>query len=68
MFAPAPVAALLLSWAYLTATLMALPVTGAGQNLCAALSATIPTIHIRQRKRRGYEASGSHTFRGSAGG
>ena len=36
MFAPAPVAALSLSWAYVTAALTAVPVIRAGQNLGAA--------------------------------
>jgi hypothetical protein len=41
MFAPALVAVLPLSWAYLTATPTALPVLWIGQNLSAALSATL---------------------------
>lgn len=61
MFAPAPVAALSLSWAYVTATLTAMPLFRSGQNLGAALcavliaielpivpEATIPAFHILQ--------------------
>lgn len=46
MFAPAPVAALLLSWVYVTATRTALPVIRAGQKPFAALSAALLPVNL----------------------
>ncbi len=46
MFAPAPVAALSLSWAYVTATYPALPMVRAGQNLGATLSDALIPVNL----------------------
>jgi hypothetical protein len=47
MFAPAPVADLSLSWAYLTATRPALPMLQAGQNPVAGWSAALNPVNFR---------------------
>jgi hypothetical protein len=66
MFAPAPVAALALSWAYVTATPTALPAVRAGQNLGAAFNATLVPINIPSYSR---EPQSLHfTSRSQAGG
>jgi hypothetical protein len=66
MSAPAPVAAQPLSWAYLTAMLTALPVIRAGQNLAAALSATLIPVNLPSFSRE--PQSLQYTFGNEKGG